>query len=405
MRVRHGFDRRARGVGSSDDHDRQHRRHGPGRPRPHQAVFPALERRRPVRRRQGRKPRPADPRRPAGAARLRRRCSRVRGLSAPDRARGATRCGAGEARCRGHGGLAGGGGGGPARGARERDAAVAGRRDRRRLRSARRGRSRRPGGGPVLGDRGGHRVGVVCGNERDVPERSGQGRRDRRGRAVLAVAVRRAHDLLPRAARLQPERHGHRGRGPAPDCLDARRRDVHDRSRHGRARPPGDRGVVRARRIGGLRAGVARPLRGREVDHVDPRALGPAQGADDRGGGRRRHRHPRPRREGEPPPGAERRGGAAAGGARDGDRARVRLAAGHRMGLFPRGADLDAPEPADHDDRRARGDRGGGGPIRNRGGDGTRSGAGRGTGPRRRRGPAAHVAGRGRKARPPATCS
>ena len=226
----------------------------------------------------------------------------------------------------------------------------------------------------------------------------GKRRRDRRGRAVLAVAVRRAHDLLPRAARLQPERHGHRGRGPAPDCLDARRRDVHDRSRHGRARPPGDRGVVRARRIGGLRAGVARPLRGREVDHVDPRALGPAQGADDRGGGRRRHRHPRPRREGEPPPGAERRGGAAAGGARDGDRARVRLAAGHRMGLFPRGADLDAPEPADHDDRRARGDRGGGGPIRNRGGDGTRSGAGRGTGPRRRRGPAAHVAGRGRKA-------
>ena len=68
--------------------------------------------------------------------------------------------------------------------------------------------------------------------------------------------------------------------------------------------------------VGGLRAGFARPLRGREVDHVDPGPLGPAQGADDRGGGRRRHRHPRPRREGEPPPGAERRGGAAAGGAR-----------------------------------------------------------------------------------------
>ena len=45
----------------------------------------------------------------------------------------------------------------------------------------------------------------------------------RRRASLLALAVRRAHDLLPRRQRLRTGRHGHRRRGAAPGQLDARR--------------------------------------------------------------------------------------------------------------------------------------------------------------------------------------
>ena len=45
-----------------------------------------------------------------------------------------------------------------------------------------------------------------------------------RGRAaVLGLAVRGPHPLLPRQAGLRPGGHGHRGRRPAPDPVDPRR--------------------------------------------------------------------------------------------------------------------------------------------------------------------------------------
>jgi hypothetical protein len=103
----------------------------------------------------------------------------------------------------------------------------------------------------------------------------------RRGERVLGLAVRRAHDLLPRPARLQPGRHGHRCRRADADPLDPRRRDVHGGPLDGRTRPPRDRGVVRARRGGGLGQRLARPLRRAQERPGDHHALGSPEGAAD----------------------------------------------------------------------------------------------------------------------------
>ena len=149
-------------------------------------------------------------------------------------------------------------------------------------RAARRRRRRDGGRGALLGHRRGHRVGQLRRHERDDPQRARR-RRDPGGRApLLGLAVRRAHDLLPRQARLRPGRHGHRRRRPAPDPLDPGGRDVHDRTGLGRARPAGDRGRLRARRVGRLRLGLARPLRRRQAEAQRHPARSAAQGADDR---------------------------------------------------------------------------------------------------------------------------
>ena len=161
-------------------------------------------------------------------------------------------------------------------------------------------RFRRAGGGALLGDRRGHRRVFVRGDERDLPEHPRRRRRDRRRAPLLALAVRRAHDLLPRSQRLRPGRHGHRRRRAAPARLDARRRDVHRQPGHRRARRARDRGLLRPGRGGRLGLGLARPLRGGEGDARDPPPRGPPQGARDRIRARRRHpasaRSPRRRR-------------------------------------------------------------------------------------------------------------
>ena len=106
--------------------------------------------------------------------------------------------------------------------------------DPRRLRRARRRRGRRAGRGALLGHGRGHRVGLLRGDERDLPQRA-RSRGPGRGRAaVLVLAVREPHPLLPGEAGLRPGRHGHRGRRPAPDPVDPLRRDVHHRSRQRR---------------------------------------------------------------------------------------------------------------------------------------------------------------------------
>ena len=145
------------------------------------------------------------------------------------------------------------------------------------------------GRGSLLGDGRGHGVGVVRRHERNLPEHARRGRCRRGGQTLLGLAVRSSHDLLPRPARLQPGRHGHRGRGAAPDPLDPRRRDVHRRPRQRRARQAGHRGLVRpgrGRRVGQRLAGPLRRAQERSRDH---HALGPPQGARDRTGRGRRH--------------------------------------------------------------------------------------------------------------------
>ena len=82
---------------------------------------------------------------------------------------------------------------------------------------------RRTGGGALVGDRRGHRGGLVRGHERDLPQRPRRRRGGRRRAPLLVVAVRRPHRLLPRQARLRPGRHGHRRRRPAPGAGHARR--------------------------------------------------------------------------------------------------------------------------------------------------------------------------------------
>ena len=86
-----------------------------------------------------------------------------------------------------------------------------------------------PGRGALLGDRRGHRGGVLRRHERDLPQRPRRRRGRRRRAPLLVLAVRRPHRLLPRQAGLRAGRHGHRRRRPAPDPLDPRGRHVHDR--------------------------------------------------------------------------------------------------------------------------------------------------------------------------------
>ena len=81
----------------------------------------------------------------------------------------------------------------------------------------------------------GHRRHLLRGDERDVPEHPRRRRGDRRRAPLLALAVRRAHHLLPGRQRLRTGRHGHRRRRAAPGQLDARRRDVHRQPRHRRS--------------------------------------------------------------------------------------------------------------------------------------------------------------------------
>ena len=109
--------------------------------------------------------------------------------------------------------------------------------------------------GSLLGDRRGHRVGLLRRDERDLAQRA------RRPSSVLdarppllVLPVRRPHHLLPGQARLRPGRDGHRRRRPAPDRVDPRRGHVHDRPRQRSPRPARDRGRVRPRRVGRLRA-------------------------------------------------------------------------------------------------------------------------------------------------------
>ena len=130
----------------------------------------------------------------------------------------------------------------------------------------------------LLGHGRGHRRDLLRRDERDVPEHPRRRRGDRRRAPLLALAVRRAHDLLPRRQRLRPGRHGHRGRRTASGQLDARRRDVHRQPRHRRARRARDRGLLRPRRGGRLRLGLARPLRRGEGHAGDPPPRGSPQG-------------------------------------------------------------------------------------------------------------------------------
>ena len=171
------------------------------------------------------------------------------------------------------------------------DAGLAGRGDRDRLPRARRRRSGCRCRSAFIRDRRGHRIGVVCRHERELSQYPGPRRGNRRRAALLDIPIRSTHDLLPRQAWVQPQRHGHRGRRAAPDRVHPRRRDVHDRSSHGQRRPPRDRGGVRARRVRCLRAGVAGSLRRRQAADGNRPSLGSSQGADHRAGTGRRHFH------------------------------------------------------------------------------------------------------------------
>ena len=207
----------------------------------------------------------------------------------------------------------------------------------------------RRGRRPLVGHSGGHRVGVVRRHERDVPEHQRARRGHRRRASLLGVSVRRAHRLLPREARTRPGRHGHRRGRPAPDSIHSRGSHVHDRSLHRSRRPVGHRGLLRARRGGRVRTGVAGSLGGRQEDVPRPRARDTPQGARDRAlTGRSGHRHATCRRGRGRCADTLGRRGAHARGARQPNRGALRLAAGHRVGFRRRTARVHPPVPARH---------------------------------------------------------
>ena len=182
----------------------------------------------------------------------------------------------------------------------------------------------------------------------------GTRRAARRASRLLGLAVRRPHRVLPREARIQPGRHGHRRGGAAADRVDALRGHVHDRPRGRTNRQARDRGRVRARRVRGFGLGVTRPLRGGQG--VAPRSdsRGAHQGARDRGCARWRHHHARhPTRRGQRAR-ALRHGGAAGGRAGPPDRAALRRSAGHRVGVRHGRQRAHAPVAARHEHRRHR---------------------------------------------------
>ena len=85
---------------------------------------------------------------------------------------------------------------------RDTHARAAGKGDPRPLRAARWRGSPSAGGCALLGHRRGHSRELVCRDERDLPEHPRRGRGDRRCASLLALVVRRAHDLLPRRKRV-----------------------------------------------------------------------------------------------------------------------------------------------------------------------------------------------------------
>ena len=73
-------------------------------------------------------------------------------------------------------------------------------------------------------------VGVVRRHERDLPQRARRRRRARRGPALLGIAVRRAHDLLPRPSAASAQADMDIAVVVQRQIASAaRRRDVHDR--------------------------------------------------------------------------------------------------------------------------------------------------------------------------------
>ena len=175
--------------------------------------------------------------------------------------------------------------------ARPRHAEVDPKGDLGRVRAGLRRRGRNVRGGALVGNRRGHRVGVVRRHERDLSEHQGRRLGRRRRAPVLGVAVRRAHRLLPRQARLQPDRHRHRRRRAATDPVDPLRGDVHDQSRQRSARRARDRKLVRVGRGRGVRQRVAGSLCRRQADAPHQGARHQEQGAGDRVTSGRRHRH------------------------------------------------------------------------------------------------------------------
>ena len=192
-------------------------------------------------------------------------------------------------------------------------------------------RSRRAGGGAIVGDRGRPAARQLRRSTGHLPER-GRSRCDAPGRpALLGIPVDGPRRHVPGLQRHRSP-HGGARRGHSTDGRHCgRRRALHGQPGDGPARPRRDRREPGSRGSGRLRVGQSRPLRHRLGERRDPGAA--ARRQEDHGpraarrgnrarratGGRRRRvRHGRP--------------GSGARRARCSGRGALRRAAGHRMG-------------------------------------------------------------------------
>ena len=231
------------------------------------SLRPALARRRPLRRRQGRQPRRADRRRPAGARRLRGRRADLRGVLRRDGPARAPRSSCSTASTWTTRAALERRGRGPGDGARpspcrSRSATARSAAPTRRSRGGEDDVARR---GALVGDRRGHRVGLVRGHERDLPEHPAAPTRSstRCAAAGPRCSARARSSTAPSAASARPT-------WTSPWSSSARSQSTRAGvmftidPASGRDGPARDRGLVRARRGGRLGLGLARPLRGRQ---------------------------------------------------------------------------------------------------------------------------------------------
>ncbi len=248
--------------GGFDEHDRELRSIGcsSGRPLDRRSATGGHR----IRGRKGREPRGAHRSRLPCPAGLRHRCPRLCGVHrgyGPRRSAGRAAWPGRRRRCS------------RARNGRRRDSSNG--RSRADSRDDRRGDPKRVHGAcrerracrcPVVRHGRGYGGGLFRRDERDLPERARRRGGPRRCSAVLVLPFRGADDLLSGEARLRAGRHGDRGRRPAADPGNARRGDVHGRSRHRRDRPARHRRLLRARRGRRERPSLPGSLRRRQGD-------------------------------------------------------------------------------------------------------------------------------------------